>query len=161
LQLDLPSPGALPRAIRTFSQLADDVASADHETLGLLLVHIGVDVSVKERIADINRAQVQIECSCKCQNNSDGRQFRSRCESLEIVDTRPLRETFGNKAGFVPFDGTISVVLDFEHPTGANGLDARRAFDQLPGAVELVSSHFLSKGINTSLGILARHSLAK
>uniref|UniRef100_A0A2P2MWK9 Retrovirus-related Pol polyprotein from transposon TNT 1-94 n=1 Tax=Rhizophora mucronata TaxID=61149 RepID=A0A2P2MWK9_RHIMU len=53
-------------------------------------------------------------------NNSQGVFLRDWRESLLIVNTIPLSETFGNQPGFIPFDITFRVSLGLEDPLTAN-----------------------------------------
>ena len=45
--------------IQTFLQLAENVACTNDKTLELLHVHVGINISIKEHIADINAKTVK------------------------------------------------------------------------------------------------------
>ena len=152
----------LIHTIQTFAQHVDNVASTHHETLRLLHVYVGVDISVEEHIADVNQSQVQIESSYECQN-TEGCQFCGGCECLKVVNARAPREICMQQDGpcIVRRNHQCSVWFWAPNTSIGNGLHARRALNQLPSTIELVSSHFLNKDINPSLGIFVGHGLTK
>ncbi|CAL2268649.1 unnamed protein product [Prunus armeniaca] len=59
-----------------------------------------------------------------------------------IIQALCLSKTFGNKAGFVALDRTISTVFDLVHPLAVNGKFAMRQRSKSPSVIVSKSSKF-------------------
>ncbi|CAL9026998.1 unnamed protein product [Prunus brigantina] len=76
------------------------------------------------------------------QKTTNGDHLGSGRKSFMIIQALGLSKTFGNKAGFVALDRTISTVFDIVHPLAVNGKFTRRQRSKGPSVIVSKSSKF-------------------
>ena len=93
------------QAIQRFVELQHlSIAVLLSEALWSLHEDLMVHLSIEKRIGDIEGVQFQIFYCSNRKNGSKRSPSRSRSEDLTIIESRTLREAFGNKPGLVAVD---------------------------------------------------------
>jgi len=145
----------LLHAIDAFVQLADHVATTKYETFRLAHVDVHVNIAVEKHVADVDRVEVQVECS---RERCSGANRRRRCcwrIGLEIVDAWTLRESARDELCLESLDHAICVPLGLEHLAVVDRANTWRTLDELPRAIALVRGHLLSKRLGPLCSIAA------
>jgi hypothetical protein len=66
------------------------------------------------------------------EEDTNGRGLDHGTERVVVVDAVALLETLGDETSLEALDASIRVVLDFEHPSTVNEVDARGCRDETP-----------------------------
>lgn len=94
-------------------------------------------VSVEERVLDIQLVNRPSARRSKLEDGTDRRRLDHRGECLMEVDTRPLREAADDPSGLATFQGPIGMELVLEYPFASDDVGVRRLGYKGPGAVRL------------------------
>jgi hypothetical protein len=101
----------------------------------LLHIHIFREETMKKSIANINLTESPPSRHCKGNNQMNCGRLDNRAESLTIINTMLLSKTTSHQTSFVLINGTIRLVLCFEHPLAANNIDPGRTRNKNPSVI--------------------------
>ena len=107
---------------------------------------------MKEGILYINLLNRPTSRDSKCKNSKYCCRFDDGIVGFIIVDSRLLVKALGHEAGFIYFDGTISMTLNSEHPFAPNNILIQVWRNKSPS---LISEKCIKLGVHcfTPLGV--------
>ena len=84
--------------------------------------------SIEKSILDIKLSKRSFICDCNRKHNTDSGSFVN--ESVNVVKTRNLSITFGNKTSLETLDRSIRQIFNTKHPFRAHDVGFGRARNQ-------------------------------
>ena len=101
----VPLMSCLFQAIQRFVKLENRTRSKTiPESLWLLHVDVMIEFPIQKRIGDVQGVKFQVLNSSKSEDGSQCSPSGSGSEDLAEIESRTLREAFGNKPGLVAVD---------------------------------------------------------
>src|SRR5580693_7793466 len=94
-------------------------------------------------MGDVHRAKLKILQGSNGEDGANGGISDSGSKGLLEIEARALRIALGDQSSLVAFQGAICIIFHLQEPSGANGMLPSRQFDDLPGAIDLMSLHLL------------------